>query len=216
MTLPSTGSLSLDTIRTNFGGAAGAVPINQYYRGGARVANVSTMNSSIPTSGAISIQNFRGAYVPTTTNMTLSRGTYSISDGQKSPTNYNYYGYNTSVINPGPFTGSGSAGVPVIGSLTNTTFTTFNGTFTIVSFLSADYGGNARVTYLTLSSSTLYATNDDASFVSALFPNVGTLTRSTASTYQQYLLSSVRYTRWQWSTPTVLVASGTAVRNNFA
>lgn len=58
MTLPSSGQLSLNDIRNEFGGP---YPINfsDYYRGGSYVADVPGLNN-VPTSGAISISQFYG------------------------------------------------------------------------------------------------------------------------------------------------------------
>lgn len=59
MPLPTSGPLSIEQIAAEFGGT---VPhsLSEYYRGGGLVRN-SAANANIPTSGAISIQNFYGA-----------------------------------------------------------------------------------------------------------------------------------------------------------
>lgn len=64
MALPSSGQIDIDQIRAEFGGTT-PVSINQYYRGGGLVPNISA-NSGVPTSGQISFSNFYGAtaYVP--------------------------------------------------------------------------------------------------------------------------------------------------------
>lgn len=59
MPLPSTGPLSLEDIRLEFGGSA-PVSLSQYYRGGPLVPDIA-QNVGIPTSGTISVGNFYGA-----------------------------------------------------------------------------------------------------------------------------------------------------------
>ena len=72
MALPSSGTITIDMIRAEFGGST-PVSISQYYRGGGLVPNVS-QNNAIPTSGAISFSNFYGAtnqnLVPAAVNWT--------------------------------------------------------------------------------------------------------------------------------------------------
>lgn len=57
MALPVSGTLTLEQIRAEFGGST-PVSLSQYYRGGGLVT---TNNTGVPTSGAISISNFYGA-----------------------------------------------------------------------------------------------------------------------------------------------------------
>jgi len=59
MTLPLTGPISIGDLVTEFGGTA-PHPLSAYYRGGSLVANFSS-NDAVPTGGAISLNNFRGA-----------------------------------------------------------------------------------------------------------------------------------------------------------
>lgn len=58
MVLQSSGAISLNDIQNEFGGA-NPIGLNEYYRGGSYVPNI-TANNSIPTSGAISLSNFYG------------------------------------------------------------------------------------------------------------------------------------------------------------
>ena len=60
MTLPSSGSLSLNDIRGEFGGPSSNVAIDTYYRNGTYVYTV-TKNLSIPTSGQIDFGDFYGS-----------------------------------------------------------------------------------------------------------------------------------------------------------
>lgn len=58
MALPSSGTISLQAIATEFGGSAPHA-ISEYYRGGGLVPNTS-VNAGIPTSGQIAFSNFYG------------------------------------------------------------------------------------------------------------------------------------------------------------
>lgn len=57
MALPSSGTLTLAQVQTEFGGSS-PISLSEYYRGG---AYVTTNNTGVPTSGAISLNNFYGA-----------------------------------------------------------------------------------------------------------------------------------------------------------
>jgi len=59
MALPSSGPITLANIQTEFGGA-NPIGLSEYYRGGAYVPD-STNNTSVPTTGAISLSNFYNA-----------------------------------------------------------------------------------------------------------------------------------------------------------
>lgn len=60
MTLPTSGPLSLSDIQTEFGGS-NPISLSEYYAGGAYVPSGTTGTyGAVPTSGAISIQNFYG------------------------------------------------------------------------------------------------------------------------------------------------------------
>lgn len=60
MTLPTSGPLSLADIQTEFGGT-NPIGLNEYYAGGTYVPSGTTGTyGAVPTSGAISIQNFYG------------------------------------------------------------------------------------------------------------------------------------------------------------
>lgn len=62
MVLPASGAISIGQINTEFGRGLNPNPqsLSEYYRGGTYVTNWSR-NNAIPTSGAISLSNFRGA-----------------------------------------------------------------------------------------------------------------------------------------------------------
>lgn len=59
MALQTSGAISLLDIQNEFGGS-NPININEYYRGGAYVPNI-TQNNNVPTSGTISLSNFYGA-----------------------------------------------------------------------------------------------------------------------------------------------------------
>jgi hypothetical protein len=59
MSIPLTGPVTLAQLQIEFGGTD-PVSLDEYYRGGAFVPNT-TRNVSIPTSGAISLEEFRGS-----------------------------------------------------------------------------------------------------------------------------------------------------------
>lgn len=71
MPLQTSGTMSLDDIQDEFGGS-NPIAINEYYKGGSNVPNT-TANSSIPTSGEISFDDFYGGD-DTTTSTTSSSG----------------------------------------------------------------------------------------------------------------------------------------------
>jgi hypothetical protein len=59
MSIPLTGPVTLAQLQIEFGGTD-PVSLDEYYRGGAFVPNT-TRNASIPTSGAINLEEFRGS-----------------------------------------------------------------------------------------------------------------------------------------------------------
>lgn len=60
MALPTSGPLTLQNIQTEFGGN-NPISLNAYYAGGSRVpAGTTGTNGAVPTSGAISVNNFYG------------------------------------------------------------------------------------------------------------------------------------------------------------
>ena len=59
MTLPTSGQISLNDVRAEFGSPSSNVSMSQFYRGGSFVIAV-TKNNNIPTSGQISMSNFYG------------------------------------------------------------------------------------------------------------------------------------------------------------
>lgn len=66
MGLQNSGAISLDDIQDEFGGS-NPININEYYKGGSNVPNTTT-NNSIPSSGAISFDDFYGASATTSSS----------------------------------------------------------------------------------------------------------------------------------------------------
>lgn len=73
MALPSSGPLTLSQIQGEFGGS-NPISMSEYYRGGAFVGN---NNTTVPTSGAISISNFYGTVKRVFIPLTISSSTYN-------------------------------------------------------------------------------------------------------------------------------------------
>ena len=95
MTIVSSGQISINDIVAEFGGS-GQHGLTEYYRGGSFVTN-SSLNTSIPTSGQISLTDFYGAQAYTTlailgsqtwatgsTSSTTSSTSVSVPSGTKS------------------------------------------------------------------------------------------------------------------------------------
>jgi co-chaperonin GroES (HSP10) len=62
---PSSGTISLDDVRSFFGPKTGTAPISNYYRGGTYVINTTTgspNNSGIPASGTIALDDFYNSF----------------------------------------------------------------------------------------------------------------------------------------------------------
>ena len=59
MTIPSTGSISLQTIENEYGGT-GQISMSEYYRGNSYEKPVSGNNTGIPQNGTIKFSQFRG------------------------------------------------------------------------------------------------------------------------------------------------------------
>lgn len=72
MPLQTSGTMSLDDIQDEFGGS-NPIAISEYYKGGSNVPST-TANSSIPTSGEISFDDFYGGDDSTSTSTTSSSG----------------------------------------------------------------------------------------------------------------------------------------------
>jgi hypothetical protein len=60
MVLPTSGTIGLKAIQTEFGGT-NPISLKEYYRGGSFVPNLTASNANIPTSGTIGLEQFYGA-----------------------------------------------------------------------------------------------------------------------------------------------------------
>jgi hypothetical protein len=61
MAIPSTGSISMSTIQTEFGGSS-PISLSEYYRSNTYEAAVSGNNTTVPQSGTIKMSQFRGTF----------------------------------------------------------------------------------------------------------------------------------------------------------
>lgn len=84
MTLQTSGTISLDQIRTEFEGVK-PTPLSSYYRGGSLV---SSTNSNVPLSGPISLSNFYGARRISSTDIIAAMGANAGSYVSAHPSNY--------------------------------------------------------------------------------------------------------------------------------
>lgn len=111
MALPSSGAISLSDIQTEFGGSS-PISLNEYYAGGTYVpAGTSGTYGAVPSSGAISIQNFYGTSkavltIPTTTQ-TVSTTAFKSWTSAYAGFNFDgtvagrYYAYNSTSTSGG-------------------------------------------------------------------------------------------------------------------
>lgn len=82
MALQASGTITIADIAAEFGGSA-PHSLSEYYRGGGLVPDIPA-NSSVPTSGAISLSNFYGAtavtpdYTPDAVNWNNISGSYTV------------------------------------------------------------------------------------------------------------------------------------------
>jgi hypothetical protein len=109
MAIPLSGPLSLTNIQTEFGGT-NPIGLNEYYRNGGRVPNA-PQNSSIPTSGAISIGNFYGATNRIPVGVTISSPVqnYDVYTN-RGPSYVAGISNITVTVGPGVYVGSASTG----------------------------------------------------------------------------------------------------------
>ena len=145
MTLPTSGALSLNDIKGEFGGPS-SPSLGNYYAGGGYVpAGTSGTYGAVPNAGTISIQNFYGTsntppFTPITNTYGAGSGSETVPTGATSLTITAYgtggsggYGYDASGVGDGPFYGGGGGGS---GALVVRT----------ISVSSGDYGGSVSWT----------------------------------------------------------------------
>jgi hypothetical protein len=181
MAVTGSAPISITDLVTEFGGSA-PHSLTEYYRGGSLVPDTAA-NASVPTSGAISLTQFYGASVASTTgNYTITIGAGTIGLGV-TVHGFDAYGQ----------TGSyGAISTNTIG------FSGFNVTiggvnesiYNSLTFYVIGHVGNSGWTSMTLG---------------------GTTFNRTAGSYAQGNSASFggNYTRWSWSTSNVIATSGT-------
>lgn len=115
MSIPLTGPVTLAQLQTEFGGTD-PVSMNEYYRGGAFVPN-SVRNAGIPTSGAISLEQFRGSSKTATVTYAIigggGAGGFGVGDhGEEYRGTFGASGQNSSISGSGvqTITAAGGAG----------------------------------------------------------------------------------------------------------
>jgi hypothetical protein len=121
MPLPSSGPLSLSDIQGEFGGS-NPISLSEYYAGGGLVpAGTTGTYGAVPSSGAISIQNFYGTSAFTAVFNNAEN--ISIYSGNPSPTSYAAYTPNTNATCTKTFSGvsTSSSGPTAWGSPTGGT-----------------------------------------------------------------------------------------------
>jgi hypothetical protein len=97
MAIPSSGDISLTTIQAEFGGA-NPISLSEYYAGGGQVPSGTTGTyGAVPSSGALSIQQFYGTsnvvYFLATFGVNISSTYYNLnSNGVDSSNNYYFFG----------------------------------------------------------------------------------------------------------------------------
>lgn len=91
---PSSGTISLDDVRSFFGPKTGTAPISNYYRGGSYVINTTTgspNNSGVPASGTIQLDDFYNSF----TTMYFStppanKSDFIVTTSSSGTTNFNW------------------------------------------------------------------------------------------------------------------------------
>lgn len=94
MTIPSSGTIALTTIQTEFGGS-NPIGLSEYYRGGTYVPNTA-QNAGIPTSGTIQLDDFYGSSSVVGLLATLTGSGIIYANGGAAPvfdTSGNVYSY---------------------------------------------------------------------------------------------------------------------------
>ena len=114
MPIPASGTISMNTLATEFGGT---VPhsLNEYYRGGGLVPN-SPSNTSVPTSGQIALNNFYGTQNRVSISIPISAPAY----------NYDVY------TNRSPAYVAGSSDITVTVAAPATVGSTSTGTYSLL------------------------------------------------------------------------------------
>jgi len=185
MALPASGTLSISDIVGEFGGSA-PHSLSEYYRGGGLVPDIA-VNSSIPTSGTISISNFYGAQnalwvttltaeeliIPDPFGPTITYVGYDTIDapiGSLSDDTVDFYsGAQCKMLKTGDSGGSVSLYFYVAGTQSNSGWTTMTiggyGSFNRTAATYGTSGGNTYWYWTSVGSHLADATNYTVSFI---------------------------------------------------
>lgn len=133
MTLPTSGTITLLEIQTEFGAPTGTGLLS-FYRGGTYVPNT-TANSGVPTSGTISVTDFYGASAASL-SATASPSSCSVSSsvagthttGTTTVTATGGTGYTYAWTITGNYTDSGSGTPNIVANSPTSATTSFSGT----------------------------------------------------------------------------------------
>lgn len=103
MALPGSGSISLSQVQTEFGGA-NPISLSEYYKNGSYVTS-SANAPNVPTTGAISLDNFHGASAYVTPTVSVPASVYgSCTNSLANCTAYSAYATASVSGGIGPFT----------------------------------------------------------------------------------------------------------------
>ena len=191
MTLPASGNpISINSLVGEYGGS-GSHSLSEYYRAGSFVANHSN-NSSVPTSGTISLSNFYGQSNTAPGSTALTYTMVAGSNGTNSQQGY--------------LSGLAADGIYFISSPQGSISNNPNGTAltsgfnpTITGLVTSSVSGKSAVTDLTYTVRTATVPNSGWTSIVTGVSRFGTQNRS-AATYTTSTSSSNGRSRWNWST----------------
>lgn len=191
MALQASGAISINDIVGEYGGS-GSHSLSEYYRGGSFVANHSN-NSSVPTSGTISLSNFYGQSNTAPGNTAL---TYTIVAGSNSTNSQQ--GYLSGLPADGIFF-TNSQPMGSISNNPNSTALTSGFNPTVTGLTTQSVSGKSATTDLTYTVRTATVPNSGWTSIVSGVSRFGTQNRS-AATYTTSTSSSNGRSRWNWST----------------
>ena len=186
MALQTSGAISLADLATEFGDTT-PYSMSEFYRGGSLVPN-SAANTSVPTSGAISLGNFYGAQNSLWAT-TLTAGYFT--------TNFPSYVY-TSGYSSYLFAG--------FGSLSDTTVDFYSGAFCL-SIYTNYVGGSNYYLYFEVGGS-----QSNSGWTSMTIPGFGTYNRASGTFYTNDEEGGVG---WYWSSGTNVFSPGSTYAITF-
>lgn len=188
MALPSSGAISLSAIASEFGDSA-PNSISEFYRGGSLVPNTS-INTSVPTSGEISFNDFYGA-ANQLWSTTITNGYFAISGFVF----IFYRGFKSGTSEDTLFSSSSN-----IGSANDTTVDFLGGSNLIVLGQSTvdSENGNGEIVF------EVQGSHSNSGFTTMKIGGVSY--NRTAATYTQGSSNA----RWVWSTGTNVAPFGTS------